>query len=111
VARDFPTVLDARNNAMTLSNHHDWVKQPAQTLTLGGDILWQAMCSAWVEHCVNPDEANATAQAVADTLHGIAASPTATTPPDSRPLQPPVTSATAPASQAQTIEPETLFEL
>jgi len=73
VARDFPSVSDACTSAMTLSNHHDWVKQAAQTLTLGGDILWQSMCSAWVEHCADTEECRAIAQAVRDTLQGITA--------------------------------------
>ena len=37
VAREFPAVSDACNNAMTLSAHRDWVNQAALTLTLGGD--------------------------------------------------------------------------
>lgn len=71
VARDYPSVSDACNSAMTLSNHHDWVQQAAQALALGGDILWQAMCSAWVEHCANLPEAQLLVQAVSDTLQGI----------------------------------------
>lgn len=71
VARDYPSVSDACGGAMTLSNHHDWVQHAAQALTLGGDILWQAMCSAWVEHCAKPSEANPLAQAVSDMLQGI----------------------------------------
>jgi hypothetical protein len=108
VARDFPSVSDACNNAMTLSNHHDWVKQAAQTLTLGGDILWQAMCSAWVEHCADPTECSAVTQAVADTVHGIApvsgVVPTVTPTPPSPPVAP--VSASRPPN-----EPGTLFEL
>jgi predicted ATPase len=103
VARDFPTVSDACNNAMTLSNHHDWVKLVAQTLTLGGDILWQAMCSAWVEHCADLDECRAVTQAVSDTLQGI-------TPVAGTAAQAGIGTAIAPASR-QPNEPETLFEL
>jgi hypothetical protein len=71
VARDYPSVSDACNGAMTLSNHHDWVQHAAQALTLGGDILWQAMCSAWVEHCAEAIEVNPLVQAVSDMLQGI----------------------------------------
>jgi predicted ATPase len=112
VARDFPSVSDACNNAMTLSNHHDWIKQAALTLTLGGDILWQAMCSAWVEHCADQTECNAVTQAVADTVQGIASpsgapatTPTATTPPTPSPPETPAVNAPPPT------EPETLFAL
>jgi AAA domain, putative AbiEii toxin, Type IV TA system len=109
VARDFPSVSDACNNAMTLSNHHDWVKQAAQTLTLGGDILWQAMCSAWVAHCADPTECNAITQAVADTVQGIAynsgAAATTAPAPSSSPPATPVSS-----SQPHS-EPGALFEL
>jgi predicted ATPase len=48
VGRYFADVADACNTAMTLGNHHDWVRSAATKLTLGGNILWQAMCAEWV---------------------------------------------------------------
>lgn len=87
VARPFPDVSDACSSAMALGNHHDWVKQAAGHLTLGGDVLWQAMSSAWVEHCSVSTNAEALAQVVSDALMGIERQPTPTTP--YRPTAPP----------------------
>jgi predicted ATPase len=110
VARDFPSVSDACNNAMTLSNHHDWVRQAAHSLTLGSDILWQAMCSAWVEHCADSAECKAVTQVVADTVQGIAAtsSPPATPPTPVVPSPPPPAAPQVSASLPN--ESGTLFE-
>src|SRR5690606_18070443 len=51
VARGAAETIDALNNAMALENHHDWVKFSGDRLTLGGDILWQALASSWASHC------------------------------------------------------------
>ena len=47
ISRDYADVSDACQKAMTLSNHHEWVKAAANQLKCGGDVLWQAMCSEW----------------------------------------------------------------
>jgi predicted ATPase len=57
VGRAIADVADACNSAMTLANHHDWVRSAATKLTLGGAILWQAMCAEWADRCL--EEANA----------------------------------------------------
>jgi predicted ATPase len=75
VARSFPDVVDACNSAMTLGNHHDWTKQAAVRLTLGGDVLWQAMCSAWVENRSATTDDYTLAQVVSDALAGIDSQP------------------------------------
>src|SRR5690348_14796710 len=45
VGRDVAWVTDACINAMTLGDHHDWVRTAANSLLCGGDILWQGMCA------------------------------------------------------------------
>lgn len=57
VGRDSSTVHDACTKAMTLRDHHDWVKAAASELKCGGDVLWQAMCAEWVIHCLNDEDA------------------------------------------------------
>lgn len=47
VSRDLASVSDACSQAMTLSDHHDWVRFAANTLMCGGETLWQAMCAEW----------------------------------------------------------------
>jgi len=49
IGRDVSSVADACERAMTLSNHHDWVRFAANQLMCGGDALWQAMCAEWAE--------------------------------------------------------------
>jgi predicted ATPase len=49
VGRDVSEVADACSDAMTLTNHHDWIQSAANRLFVGGNVLWQAMCSEWVK--------------------------------------------------------------
>ena len=64
IGRSPSEVIDVCNSAMTLGNHHEWVKHAADKLTLGSDILWQAMCAAWATHCID----DATCSAIADEI-------------------------------------------
>jgi hypothetical protein len=50
VGRDVAETIDALNAAMTISNHHEWLKSAANRLYLGSDMLWQALCAQWSEH-------------------------------------------------------------
>ena len=47
IGRDIAWVADACNNAMTLADHHEWVRVAASTLLCGGETLWQNMCAEW----------------------------------------------------------------
>jgi predicted ATPase len=49
ISRDMASVTDACSRAMTLSDHHEWVRYAANQLMCGSDVLWQAMCSEWAE--------------------------------------------------------------
>jgi predicted ATPase len=49
IGRDIASVSDACERAMTLVDHHEWIKSAANQLMCGSDILWQAMCCEWVE--------------------------------------------------------------
>ncbi|HEX5927982.1 MAG TPA: AAA family ATPase [Solirubrobacterales bacterium] len=66
--RDFADVADACDQAMALSDHHDWVRAAASTLVLGGDILWQAMCAEWANACLSKDEAAVIWQPIEDAI-------------------------------------------
>lgn len=61
--------IDALNASMALANHHDWVKAAADRLTLGGEILWQALASAWATHCATPQQLESVVQPVRDALN------------------------------------------
>lgn len=47
IGRDSSLVDDVLKNAMTLSDHHDWVRIAANQLKCGGEVLWRAMCAEW----------------------------------------------------------------
>jgi predicted ATPase len=49
IGRDTSSVEDACNNAMTLNDHHEWVRVAANHLRCGGDNLWRAMCTEWAK--------------------------------------------------------------
>lgn len=68
IARGPAETIDALNNAMALANHHDWVKYSGDRLTLGGDILWQALASSWASNCATQEQLQAIAQIVRDAL-------------------------------------------
>jgi AAA ATPase domain len=60
IGRSPAETIDALNAAMALANHHDWVKSAADRLTLGGEILWQALASAWATQCARQDPSSGT---------------------------------------------------
>lgn len=52
-SRDFSMVADACNQAMTSSDHHEWVGIAASKMRLSGDTLWQIMASEWALNCLD----------------------------------------------------------
>jgi hypothetical protein len=46
IGRGPAETIDALNASMTLANHDDSVQQAGNRLTVGGDILWQALASS-----------------------------------------------------------------
>ena len=57
INRGYSDVADACKQAMTYTNHHDWVRHAANRLYLSGTSLWQAMCSEWATICLSDDDA------------------------------------------------------
>lgn len=49
IQRDISEVTDCCTNAMTLGDHHEWVKTAASRLICSRDVLWQAMCAEWAK--------------------------------------------------------------
>ncbi len=68
IGRGPSETIDALNSAMAMSNHHDWVKFAADRLTLGGDILWQAMAAAWAKNCASQEQRTLVSQPIRDAL-------------------------------------------
>ncbi len=70
VGRGPAETIDALNGAMALANHHDWVKFSADRLTLGGEILWQALASSWASNVAIKAQIELISQPVRDALDG-----------------------------------------
>jgi predicted ATPase len=68
VGRGAAETIDSLNASMSLANHHDWVRVAADRLTLGGDILWQALASSWATNCATQEELHSVAEPVRDGL-------------------------------------------
>lgn len=48
IERSHSDLVDAANAAMTLTNHHDWVRHVADKVVVGGNELWRAMCRSYI---------------------------------------------------------------
>jgi predicted ATPase len=70
--RPFPDFADACNRAMTLDDHHEWIRDAAIKLVLSGDNLWRVLCAEWATKCVETQDARVITQTVEDTLQGTA---------------------------------------
>lgn len=66
--RSYSEVADACDQAMTLIDHHEWVKVAASKLVIPGDSLWQAMCQEWATRCLDQATAKTIIQAVSDLM-------------------------------------------
>jgi hypothetical protein len=95
IGRDFSTVADVCAQALTISDHHEWVKYAATNLMISSDLLWQVMCSEWARTCLNPEEAKKVTQPIEDALSGIPYTAPAA-PPKAMPIASPLGSAPAP---------------
>ncbi len=68
IGRGPAETIDALNAAMALGDHHDWIRNSGDRLTIGGDILWQALASSWASNCATVEQIELVAQAVRDAL-------------------------------------------
>jgi predicted ATPase len=76
IGRDWSFVMDACTRAMTIEDHHLWVRTAASTLQCSGDTLWQAMCAQWAKD-LDPTntETRHIVNAILDVLPGSALQP------------------------------------
>jgi hypothetical protein len=56
--RNYSDVADACKQAMTYTDHHEWVRLAANRLLLSTTVLWQAMCGEWARECLARDDAD-----------------------------------------------------
>lgn len=64
-------MIDDCTRAMTLGDHHDWVKAAANSLKCSGNVLWQAMCAEWAQHILKPEDAKVITQPIEDKLLSV----------------------------------------
>jgi predicted ATPase len=68
IGRDISDVTDACERAMTLTDHHEWLRSAANHLRYGGDGLWQAMCCEWAD-LIDPTEVRYLVDRVQDAMN------------------------------------------
>ena len=68
IGRDTSLVHDACESAMTLADHHDWVRIAANKLRCGGETLWRGMCREWAARDLPPHEAEKVIKPILDVL-------------------------------------------
>lgn len=66
--RSHSDLVSAANNAMTLNNHHDWIKSVADRMVVGGGELWRAMSRIWVSNFADDDTAKEIIDEIDDQL-------------------------------------------
>lgn len=48
INRSHSDFVSAAENALTLPDHHEWIKSVADRITIGTEELWRAMCRVWL---------------------------------------------------------------
>jgi hypothetical protein len=71
LSRDYSSVADACNQAMTFDDHHEWIRLAASKLLVSGDLLWQQMCAEWAATSITDDVALKITQPIQDALSRI----------------------------------------
>ncbi|MDW6003308.1 ATP-dependent nuclease [Vibrio mangrovi] len=49
INRSHSDFVSAAENALTLPDHHEWIKSVADRITIGTEELWRAMCRVWLD--------------------------------------------------------------
>jgi len=68
IGRGVSEVIDALNSSMLLDDHHQWLREAADRLAVGTDIVWQALCSCWCLHCATGEEKEIVVHPIRDAL-------------------------------------------
>jgi len=68
ISRGPSETIDALSRAMNLGNHHLWLSQAADDLTIGTDMLWTVMCSVWASQAATEPQVTGVVQPVTDAL-------------------------------------------
>lgn len=66
--RSHADLVDQAQQAMTLPDHHEWVRSVADALVVGGSDLWRAMCMSYVSSFLSQPEKERVRNVVLDVL-------------------------------------------
>jgi predicted ATPase len=70
IGRQASVVIDQCDRAMSSAHAHEWVAAAANGMCVGGDVLWQALCSIWVQSILPKNEAQRIADSILSTIEG-----------------------------------------
>jgi len=70
LSRSASEVIDSCTSAMTLADHHDWVRYAGDRLVVGGEVLWQILSSEWAKQFLKQQEAKAIVDSIKATIGG-----------------------------------------
>ena len=68
IGRGASETIDALNRSMAVADHHEWVRDAADRLIIGGDILWQALAASWAGNCASAEDLDVVTHPVQDAL-------------------------------------------
>lgn len=68
LGRGAAETIDALNRSTLDPDHHTWVNSVGDALVLGGDTVWQALCSSWAAHCASAEQIEDACQPIRDAL-------------------------------------------
>jgi predicted ATPase len=71
IGRSHSDTVDALEYALTLSDHHEWIKASADRLVVGGDHLWRGMCNCWAQYASDSREREIIVGYIESALQGI----------------------------------------
>ncbi len=68
INRSHADFVSAANNALTLPDHHEWIKSLADRMVIGKEEVWRAMSRVWLNECAEPEVAEDIVESLADFL-------------------------------------------
>jgi len=68
IGRSFSEIADACKKAMASSDHKSWVRLVADSIVVGSDSLWEALCYCWVASALPDDIARKIIRPIEDCL-------------------------------------------
>jgi len=68
INRSHSDLVDQAATAMTLDDHHEWIRNLADSLTVGGRELWRCLCRQFVSSCLDETDCPKFIEAISSLL-------------------------------------------